>query len=114
MRHCKYINGTRLVYDGQFRCPFVVIGQRSEEHAIKSLPPKPDPLKPVPAKDRTPEFYETQKAWASHAIARAGGRFAVGAIEWCEDEAEAAAIVAKFTAPEWINLSVQPVDTIIG
>ncbi len=99
MRHVFYLNGTRKVYDGAFPCRFVVIGQRNEEAARPQHP----------GENATKEqITELRKLVARHQVAITNGAFAMTTIEWCETREEAAGIVAKFGAPDWLNVRVEP------
>ena len=98
MRHIFFLEGTRKVYDGQFRCPFVVIGQRDEAHF---RPPKPErSAEPGEA------LQQAKAAWATHQRQLIAGRFALTTIEWCETREEAESVAVRFQAPEWVHVEI--------
>lgn len=111
MRHIIYLNSVRKVYDGQLKCPLVVVGQRDVAHARTLLPA---PVKqPQPGEEPSEAFLDYRKAVADLQRQSVAGRFSETVIEWCETPEEAAEIVAKFTAPEWINVRIKDVETIL-
>jgi hypothetical protein len=101
MKHCLYLNGTEYTYDGVLPCTRVVIGQL-------------DIAKERPAFEQATNLTnEQQIELAKFAHNATSGRFAVKPLEWCEDEAEAEAFVARFQSEGWINVSIVPVSDVI-
>ena len=101
MKHVLYLHGTEYTYDGELPCTHAVIGQR-------------DIAKERPAFDRAiGPTSEQQNALAKFAHNTTSGRYTVKPLEWCEDEAEAEALLARFQSEGWINLKIVPVNAVI-
>ena len=101
MKHVLYLHGTEYTYDGEIACTHVVMGQR-------------DIAKERPAFELATNLTNAQQIeLAKFAHNATSGRYAIKPLEWCEDEAEAAALTARFQGDGWINVSVVPVDAVI-
>lgn len=101
MKHVIYLNGTEYTYDGELPCTHAVIGQR-------------DIAKERPTFERAIGLTdEQQTALAKFAHNATSGRYTVKPLEWCEDEAEAEALSARFQGEGWINVRIVPVNAVI-
>lgn len=100
MRHTYYFEGTAVHYDGEFRCPLVVIGQRNVENfKVKFVDPK-NPTEEEAAANR--HFCRD----------RMKGKFTLRPLEWCENQEEAEKMQAHFETLGFINVSIERVKTI--
>jgi hypothetical protein len=101
MKHCLYLHGTEYTYDGVLPCTHVVVGQR-------------DIAREKPAfAEGTRLTGQQQTELAKFAHNATSGRYSIKPLEWCEDEAEAEALAARFQAEGWINVSRVPVSDVI-
>jgi len=102
MKHVLYLHGTEYTYDGEIACTHVVMGQR-------------DIAKERPAFELATNLTnEQQIELAKFAHDATSGRYSIKPLEWCEDEAEAEALAARFQADGWINVSIVPVNDVIA
>lgn len=100
MRHVKYLDMRRMIYDGEVECLYVVIGQRDE---AREKPKQPGPKSPA----------EEMIAWRKFLRESSNGRYALTTLAWCETIVQADAAKDRFAAPEWINVRVEPVSQIL-
>jgi hypothetical protein len=103
MRHIKYLNGTRLLYDGAFRCPLVVLGRR----------PTPElPEKPLKDASEAQQPMEWQAAVRKIRVRQVNGHYSDTVLEWCVDEAEAAKMEEHFKAEGRLDVRTERVDVV--
>lgn len=101
MKHVLYLHGTEYTYDGEIACTHVVMGQR-------------DIAKERPAFEQATNLTNAQQIELSKFAHNAtSGRYSIKPLEWCENEAEAEAFVARFQSEGWINVSIVPVSDVI-